>query len=152
MAEWLSRSPAGSAREWSLPITPHRSVVSITCTLVASSSGTAQSAGAQDPHRGCADLGGIRKEGEGLLWENSCTGLRLWVLQGSVLPCWYNKTSGIHAGTHFNSWHVFPQHLLTYETWRSMTSPNSLILSPDTNVTLGKLPLCSVDLSSSAVM
>lgn len=58
----------------------------------------------------------------------------------------------LRPGTHFNSWHVFPQHLLRYETWQSMTSPNSLVFSPDADVTLRKLPLFSVDLSSLAVM
>lgn len=81
---------------------PHRSVVSITCTLVASSSGTARSAGAQDPHRGCAGLGGIRKEWEGLLrwmreqlhWSGTqtLTGLCLTLLiqQNLRYPCWHS--------------------------------------------------------------
>lgn len=41
----------------------------------------------------------------------------------------------LRPGTHFNSWHVFPQHLLRYEIWQSMTSPNSLVFSPDADVT-----------------
>lgn len=90
LAERLSRSPAGSSGGVELTYLtgdPHWSVVRITCTLVASSSLTTRSAGAQNPHRGCANLGGIRTHWKGVrrvVVLNKRTAALVW---GCVLPC-----------------------------------------------------------------
>lgn len=111
LARWLNRSPAGS--DGGVELTYHNPLVSGEDHLYSgtSSSQTTLSSGAQNPHRGCADLGGIRTLWKGMrrvVMMNKRTAALVWDSDSYRAVSYFADITKpwvpmLRSGTHFNS-------------------------------------------------